>query len=431
MTGERSRTMMVPLKRTLTLPMVTLSGVGVILGAGIYALIGEAASTSGNALWLSFLLSATIAAFTGLSYAELSSMFPSAGAEYDYTAISSGPAPAFVVGMMVILSGIIGGTTVALGFAGYFVRFFPMPYHLTAALLIILLGVVALLGIRQSTALAIAFTLIESGGLVGIIAIGLPYIGSVDYLEMPYGWPGIFQAAALLFFAYQGFEEIVKLSEETFNPEKTIPAGLLLALSFTIVIYVLVAISVVSIGGWQSIAGSQNPFAEMAGAVLGESGFTLFTFIALFATANTVLLMLLSASRIMYSMARSQILPGVLAYVHPRLRTPVYATILVMVVSVLFLLAGDIREVAQMANFTLFFTYAIINAAVIMLRFRGPEIPRPFRVPGAIRNIPIIPVLGIASCLFFLIHIDRSVLLMGTILLIALSIIAIHAKRQN
>lgn len=418
------------LKRTLTIWPVALSGVGVILGAGIYALIGEAAATSGNALWLAFLFSAAIAAFTGLSYAELSSMFPVAGAEYEYTTRSFGPTLAFVVGMMVTLSGVVGGATVALGFAGYFTRFIAFPFIPTAVLLIIILSGVILYGIRQSAALAIVFTLIEAGGLVGIIAIGLPHLGSVDYLVMPQGWVGVFQASALLFFAYQGFEEIAKLSEETVEPEKTIPAGLLIALAFTIVMYVLVALSVVSIDGWQAIAGSQNPFAEIAGAALGEGGFAAFTFIALFATANTVLLMLLSSSRILYGMARSRIIPGILGYVHPGRQTPVYAILLVMVVSILFLGLGDIRDVALVANFTLYVTFTVINAAVIMLRITAPQTPRPFTVPGTIRNVPLVPILGILSCLFFLFHMDATVLLIGGVLVVAAAALGEICRRR-
>ncbi|MGC9435982.1 MAG: APC family permease [Methanomicrobiales archaeon] len=418
------------LKRTLTIWPVALSGVGVILGAGIYALIGEAAATSGNALWLAFLFSAAIAAFTGLSYAELSSMFPVAGAEYEYTTRSFGPTLAFVVGMMVTLSGVVGGSTVALGFAGYFTRFITFPFIPTAVLLIIILSGVILYGIRQSAALVIVFTLIEAGGLVGIIAIGLPHLGSVDYLVMPQGWVGVFQASALLFFAYQGFEEIAKLSEETVDPEKTIPAGLLIALAFTIVMYVLVALSAVSIDGWQAIAGSQNPFAEIAGAALGEGGFAAFTFIALFATANTVLLMLLSSSRILYGMARSRIIPGILGYVHPGRQTPVYAILLVMGVSILFLGLGDIRDVAQVANFTLYVTFTVINAAVIMLRITAPQTPRPFTVPGTIRNVPLVPILGIVSCLFFLFHMDPTALLIGGVLVVATAALGEICRRR-
>jgi APA family basic amino acid/polyamine antiporter len=400
------------LKRMLTLPAVTISGVGVILGAGIYALIGEAAMTAGNALWASFIFSALIASFTGLSYMELSSLFPEASAEFEYTRHPFGDLPAFVIGMMVTLSGIVGAATVAFGFAGYLNGVTGIPIVVAAFLLILGILAVLLTGIKQSAAVAIAFTLIEAAGLVGIILIGLPYLGSVNYLEAPGGISGIFVAAAIIFFAYQGFEEIVKLSDEAIEPEHTIPKALILALIITITLYILVSISIVSIAGWEVIAGSPNPFAMVAAGVF-PSGYLLFTVIALFATANTALLMLLSSSRIIYGMAKKGRIPAILGWVHPRQRTPWAAIALVVILSLLFLTLGNIRDVALIANFTLFVTFAVINAAVIALRFTDPLARRLYRVPGTVGKIPIPALLGILTCLFFLLQIGTEILLIG------------------
>jgi APA family basic amino acid/polyamine antiporter len=408
----------VPLKRELGLLEVTLSGVGIILGAGIYVLIGEAAALAGNAVWLSFLLAALIAVFTGLSYAELSSVFPTAGAEYDYTARAFHPHLAFIIGIMVILSGVIGASTVALGFAGYFSAFVPVPGLAVAAALILFLAVLTALGIRESTTVAIVFTLVEAGGLAGIIAIGLPHLGSVNYLELPSGFPGIFAGAALIFFAYQGFEEMVKLSEETREPERTIPRGLMLALVITIVLYLLVAVAAVSAVGYERLAASQAPFTEIAGDALGSSGVTLFTVIALFATANTVLLMLIASSRITYGMARTGSLPVRLSWVHRTRRTPVTAIAGITAVSLAFLAFGDIRVVAQITNFTLYVTFLVINAAVIVLRFRFPDLPRPFRIPLSVGRVPLFPVLGALVCIFFVLQLDLFTLSVGVVLLV-------------
>lgn len=422
-----------PLARALGPRAVVLSGIGVILGAGIYALIGEAASSAGNALWLTFILAAAIAAFTGLSYAELSSMFPLASAEYEYVTRSFGHRLAFIVGIMVILSGIVGAATVAFGFAGYFEVLVPLPLSVTAALLLLLLSVILYAGIRQSAAFVILFTLIEVAGLLGIIAIGFPSLGSVDYLEMPSGLTGVLQAAALIFFAYQGFEEIVKLSEETREPEKTIPRGLLLAIMVTIVLYVLVAISSVSVGGWEALAGSPAPFTDIARRALGNEASLVFTVIALFATANTALLMLLSSSRIMYGMARSGSLPAALGRVHQKNRTPWVATAGALGLSLLFLLLGSLRSIALVANFTLYITFVVINAAVIALRLRMPDHPRPFRIPGRISRIPLIPVFGILTCLLFMFQLEAGILLIGAGLILAAAIIdlALQTSRKR
>jgi len=199
----------VALKRELGLLEVTLSGVGIILGAGIYALIGRAAGLAGNSVWISFAISAFIAIFTGLSYAELSSMFPKASAEYEYTLNAFGKKLAFIIGWLIILSGIIGASTVALGFGGYFKALFNMPVITSALVLIIALSFLLFWGIKESAWFAVVATLIETSGLIIIIFIGVPYLGNVDYFEMPMGLAGVFQASALVFFAYTGFESIV------------------------------------------------------------------------------------------------------------------------------------------------------------------------------------------------------------------------------
>ncbi|VVB89072.1 Amino acid permease [uncultured archaeon] len=408
----------VELKRELGLLEITLSGVGIILGAGIYALIGKAAGLAGNAVWLSFALSALVAVFTGLSYAELSSMLPKASAEYEYTKSAFGMRLAFIIGWLIILSGIIGASTVALGFGGYFNSLFSVPPTASGFVLIVALSFLLFYGIKESAWFAIVATLIETAGLVLIIFIGLPYLGKVDYFEMPYGLAGVFQASALIFFAYTGFESIVKLSEETKAPEKTIPRGLLLAILISIILYVLVAVAAVSVMGWEKLASSGAPFADLAFVALGSNAFALLSVIALFATANTVLMMMLGSSRIIYGMADSSTFPGILARVHPSRRTPWVAIFVAMVLSVLFIFAGDITFVANITNFTLFVTFFVINAAVILLRYKEPQMKRPFRVPVSIGKFTVLPFFGILFCIFMLFQLEWMVLLIGAALVI-------------
>ncbi len=404
------------LKRELGLLEVTLSGVGIILGAGIYALIGKATLLAGNAVWLSFSFAALVAIFTGLSYAELSSMFPRASAEYEYTKSAFGRKLAFMIGWLIIFSGIIGASTVALGFGGYFGALFKVPVLVSAFVLIVALSLLLFYGIKETALFAIVSTLIESAGLVLIFFIGLPYIGTVDYFEMPQGLTGVFQASALVFFAYTGFESIVKLSEETKNPEKTIPKGLLLSVLISIILYIMVAISAVGILGWETLGNSEAPFADLAFSVFGNNAFILLTMIALFATANTVLMMMLGSSRIIYGMADSSTLPNILAKVHHARRTPWVAIFITMLFSLVFIFAGDIAFVANVDNFTLFVTFFVINASMILLRFKEPDAPRPFRVPLSIGRLPVLPVSGLIFCIFMIFQLDAKVLLTGTIL---------------
>ena len=403
----------VALKRELGLLEITLAGVGIILGAGIYALIGKASGLAGNSLWLSFAISALIAIFTGLSYAELSSMYAKASAEYEYTAHAFGKRLAFIIGWLIILSGVIGASTVALGFGGYFKALFNMPIITSAFVLIIALSFLLSWGIKESAWFAILATLIETAGLLIIIFLGVPYLGKVDYFEMPTGMSGFFQATALVFFAYTGFEGIVKLSEETKSPEKTIPKGLIYAILISVFLYILVAISAVSVVGWEKLSGSDAPLADIAFSVFGSNAFVLMIIIALFSTANTVLLMMLGSSRIMYGMADSLHLPNILSTVHISRKTPWAAIIMTSVLSLLFIFAGDIAFVANVANFTLFITFFEINAAMIVLRYKEPDVRRPFRVPVTIGKFPLIALLGMLFNIFMLLQLEAKVIFVG------------------
>lgn len=404
----------IQLKRNLGLFEVTLSGIGIILGAGIYTLIGEAAGLAGNAVWISFTLSALVALLTGLSYAELASMFPLASAEYEYTSQAFGKIPAFIIGWLIILSGVIGSATVSLGFAGYFGVLTGAPLIPSALLLMVLLSAIILLGIKQSTRMAIIFTAIEALGLVLIILIGIPFYGKVNYLEFSSaGFSGIFQASALIFFAFIGFEEMVKLSEEVKDPEKNIPRGLILAISTSILLYMLVALSAVSVLGWEKLSRSSAPFADIALSAFGPDLSTIISVIALFATTNTVLLLLLASSRIIYGMAKSGSFPKIFAQVHPRTGSPWAATLLAMALAAAFIFIEDIAYVANINNFTVFITFIVINAVLITLRYRKPELARPFRAPFSVGKHPLLPVLGILFNSIMLLQLSSQVMKLG------------------
>ena len=175
---------MATLERSLSLWEVTLMSIGIILGAGIYVVIGEAAGLSGNAIWLSFIIAATVAAITGLSYAELSSRYPHAGAEYIYVTNSFGPTLAWLTGWLIIAGSVIGGATVAMGFSRYFTALFNTPELSVALLLLGLCAIILIAGVKETASLTILFTVIELIGLFIIIFIGIPTVGNIDYLEM-------------------------------------------------------------------------------------------------------------------------------------------------------------------------------------------------------------------------------------------------------
>ena len=407
---------MVQLKRSLGLLEVTLMSIGVILGAGVYVLIGEAAGLSGNALWLSFILAAIVASFTGLSYAELSSRFPHAAAEFVYVKHSFGPHLAWLIGWFIIVGSIIGATTVAMGFANYFYVLFHTPIIITAFVLLAICGAILILGVKESAVMTIIFTLIEAAGLVIIIVIGVPYYGSVDYSELAKGFSGIIQAGVLIFFGYIGFESITRLAEETKKPEKTIPRAIIYSIIITTIFYILVGISAVSVVPWQELATAKAPLALIAERVFGSQSFLILSVIALFSTFNTTLVMLLSGSRIVYGMARENALPDRFTTILKIRQTPWIAIIALMFAAMFFLIIGDLAIIANLTNFTIFIVFLAVNAAVIYLRYKSPQTQNGFRIPFTIGKMPVIPLLGFCSVAFMIISLPLEVLGLGAIL---------------
>ena len=350
---------MVKLSRELNLWQVTVAGVGIILGAGIYALIGVAAAGAGNAIWLAFLISAIVAAFSGLSYAELTSMFKGDAAEYDYIKKAFNKKLAFFVSMMILAAGMVSAATVSLGFAGYFIKIVGISTIVAALGLIVLMTLINFTGIKESAWFNTVSTFIEFGGLILVIYLGVKNWGTVNLMEMPTGLPGVFSTAALVFFAYMGFESIIKLREETKNPEKNIPLALIYSIIITSIVYVLVAISAVSIIPWGELAGSTAPLATVVAHSMGPIAFIIIGIVALFSTANTVLITLVTNSRMIYGMAKEKILPKALAKVHKRTQTPWVAIILFSLVTALFVFIDDIEFVANLTNLSLFATFAM------------------------------------------------------------------------
>ena len=404
------------LKRDMTLVTAILYSVGIILGAGVYALVGEAAGLAGNSLWISFVLAAAVSAFTGLSYMELISMFPTTAAEYTYVKKAfRNKLLAFNVGWIEIFADTIAASAVSLGFAGYFHALFGTPIILTALVLIFIMSVVNFWGIKESSRLNVVFTLVEIAGLVLVVVLALIYgkFGSVNYLEMPRGVTGTLSGAALIFFAYIGFEDLANISEEVKDARKNVPKALLISIIITTVIYVLVGLAVVSLVSWQDLAASKAPLAFAVSSVLGGPGFWLMSIIALFATANTVLLSLIVSSRMMYGMGRDRSLPEGLSKIHKKRRTPYVAVLVTMILAMAFVLFGHINIVASITDLGTFYVFIFVNASAIILRYRMPEVKRLFRTPLNIGRFPLIPFFGLLSSLILVSHLRIEAILIG------------------
>lgn len=405
------------LERTLGLPSLFLYGLGAILGAGIYSVLGAAAGRAGKSVWLSFVLSALLALVTALSYAELSTAYPRAAAEYVYLrrAMPKRRWAAFAAGVMMAASSAATAATVSLAFAGYLERFVPLPQLAVSAGLLAALTGVALWGIRQSSWMNAVFTLIEAGGLVLFVVVGAKAEGFGEALLARPTW-AVFGGASIVFFSFLGFENIANLVEEAKKPERDLPRAILLSLAGATVLYVLVALAAVALLDPAAIAKSDAPLAAAIGTAAPRLAGALGG-VALFATANTALASLLSGSRVLYGIARGGDLPRRVGAVLGKRKTPWVATLIVAGVAGAMLPLGKVAVVASVSSFAALLAFASVNVALIVLRYREPDRERPFRVPLTAGRFPVLPALGAAASLALLTQLERDALIGGAVLL--------------
>ena len=414
MASKKRKSKKPTLRRVVDLFMLTMYGVGVIIGAGIYSLIGKSAGMTGNSLWMSFLIAAVVSAFTGLSYAELVSLFPKSAAEYTYVKKSlKSKMFAFSVGWITIAANAIAASVVALGFAGYLHALTGLPILASALVLIAILSFVNFFGIGESMKLNILFAFVEMLGLVLVILFAIPHLGSVNYFEMPNGFTGVLSASALIFFAFIGFEEIVNIAEETKNPRKVSPKALILSIAITAIIYMLISVSAVSLADWRDLAASAAPLALAASKEFGQSAFLLLSITALFATTNTVLILLIVGSRDIYGMSNDGVLPRFLSKVHATRRTPWVAALVVMFIAMAFVFMENIKTVASITDFATFVVYFFVNASVLILRFTMPNLKRSFRTPVNIGNFPVLSFIGLFTIGALAANLDPITILIG------------------
>lgn len=394
---------MAELKRTLGVGQCIFFGVGSILGAGIYTIIGKVAGWAGNLLWLSFLVASVTALLTAFSYAELSAAFPKAGGEYEYAKKAFGKKTGVVLGSIISANGIISGATVAVGFAGYFAQLLPVSTLIASFGIILIIFIVNASGIKQSSVINIIFTIIEAGGLFLVMYVAFPSIGKVNYLELPEkGTMGFMTAAALAFYAYIGFEDVVKLAEETQEPEKNIPRALFTSCIIVMIMYSLITICAVSVIPPGQLQASKSPLAEIVNTRFGSTGVIIISVIALFSTSNTLLSNMIGSSRVLLNIAQETKSLRRFAYVSPKRKSPIAALVLILIVMCCFALIGKIEVIALIANLFIFTTFVLVNLAVIILRQRDKDLNRPFRIPGNINNIPVLSVIGIVMTLVLL-----------------------------
>jgi len=359
------------LKRSLSLSLLTLYGLGNILGAGIYVLIGKVVASAGLFTPWSFLIASVIAGLTAFSYAELSARYPvSAGeavylqAGFNLKYISAG------VGILIIFAGVVSAAAISRGFVGYFHQFWALPAPLIITLLVCSLGLLATWGIVESVRVAALFTLVEILGLVIIVWIALPdatTLGQrVSAMSAPSEfsqWNGILLGGILAFYAYIGFEDMVNVAEEVRDPQRNMPAAILIALVVSTLLYTAVSVVAIASGSIEELGSSEAPLALIYERAAGAPPL-LISAIAMAAVVNGALIQTIMASRVCYGLSRQGWIPAIFGRVNARTQTPVHATITIACCILLMALLLPVETLARVTSLLLLIVFALINLAL-------------------------------------------------------------------
>jgi APA family basic amino acid/polyamine antiporter len=428
------------LRRALGPLNLTALGIGSVIGTGIFVLTGTAASqNSGPALVISMIIAAVACALAGLCYAELASMIPVAGSAYTYAYASSGELVAWIIGWDLILEYALSGATVAVGWSGYFVSFLrdlglalppeltaargasavladgrvvPGLFNLPAAGIVLLVTGLLVIGIRQSANTNTALVLLKTGVLIMFVALGAAYVRRDNLVPFVppntgefghFGWSGVMRGAAVMFFAYVGFDAVSTAAQEAKNPQRDMPIGILASLAICTVLYIAVAVVLLGIVPYQRLN-----VADPIAVGIDATGLTWFSPVvkvsALFGLFSTMLVQLLGQTRIFYSMSRDGLLPDIFSRVHSTFRTPWMSTIITGTVVATAAGLLPIGILSQLVSIGSLLAFLLVCVGVVILRRTAPNVPRPFRVPA----VPLVPALGGLTCLACMLSLPRA-----------------------
>ena len=454
------------LKRALGPVQLTLFGIGAIIGAGIFATIGTAAAGdvnrpgAGPALMISFVITAIVCGFTALCYAEFASMVPISGSAYTYSYATLGEVIAWIIGWDLIIEYAVGNIAVAISWANYFKTLvagqikigshviykgflipdwismdyrtaakvpgvlenaphpfgFPIVFNVLAVAIVFLITVVLVWGIRESARFNATMVVVKILVLTFFIIIGLTYVQPANWTPFkPNGFAGISAGAAIVFFAYIGFDAVSTVAEETKNPQRNLPIGIIASLIICTIFYAVVAAVFTGLISYpdlrSKLATEQAEPLTMALQHVGQQFSTdlgwavgIVAFGSVIAHTAVLLVFQLGQPRIFFSMARDGLLPPIFYKVHPRFRTPHISTILTGVFVAVFAAVASIDEMVDLTNIGTLFAFILVCAGIIVLRVKDPARHRPFLVPGGV----IIPILGIASCVYLIYYLPPT-----------------------
>ncbi len=389
------------LRRVLTLPLLTLYGLGVTIGAGIYVLVGATAAKADVFAPMSFVIAAIVVAFTALSYAELATRYPVSAGEAAYVKAGfQSTSLATIVGLLVALSGIVSASAIAIGAGSYLNIMFGLPVPALTIATVLLVTAIACWGIAGSVKIAALVTLVEVAGLLLVIGWGFGSDGqggaSLSELVPQFegaAWLSIASASLLAFFAFVGFEDMVNVAEEVKKPRETFPTAVVITLVCTTMLYVATTSAVIVSVPMSELAGNPAPLA-LVFANAPDRLSDAFARIAVIATVNGILIQIIMASRVIYGLANAGHLPRRLAWIAPRTRTPVVATVLVTAAILLLTQTFPIERLAQHTSQIVLVVFVLVNFALLRL---GPPAPDEanhfFTIPR------IVPMLGLVTSL--------------------------------
>lgn len=439
------------LKRSLGLVALTIYGVGDILGAGIYALVGEVTGAAGIWSWLSFLVSMSVAGMTAFAYCELVTRFPRSGGESTFALHAFRKSwVAFLIGWMVFCSGVFSMSSVTHACANYVQGL--LPGTPAWPLWILFLAAIAALnfrGMRESSLANIAFTLIEFSGLLLIILVGAsvwlsgdavvptaldqPVVEATEFSGIA---TGVLSGAAIAFFAFVGFEDMINVAEEVREPERIFPKAILLAVSICGTIYILVALASLAVLPPQELADAEAPLLAVVQQAAPWVPPWLYTVVALIAVSNTGLLNSIMASRLIYGMSTHGLLPRWFDRVHESTQTPHRAVLVIFVVGLLLVFSGTLSHLAATTSFLLLLVFVVVNVSLIRLRTRPPDedsgdSTRPTSDTACFRTPLVIPALASLLCLGLLVFVETFALLTGLGVIAVGLIFALLASRRG
>jgi len=415
------------LKRTLSSTSLVALGIGAIIGAGLFSLTGIAAADhAGPAVTLSFVLAAVGCAFAGLCYAEFASMIPVAGSAYTYSYATMGEFMAWVIGWDLVLEYALGAATVGVSWSGYFNKLLhefglEMPLYLTksfaevdggginlpAVVIVSLLSLMLIRGTKESASLNNVLVIVKVAVVIIFIALGwkfinpanhTPYIPANTGVKGEFGISGIAAGAALVFFAFIGFDAVSTAAQEAKNPQKGMPIGILGSLVVCTILYVLFAHVMTGLVPFTVFKGDASP-AATAFKVTGYSWLQMGLIIAILAGYTSVILvMLMGQSRVFYTMSKDGLLPKFFSTIHSKFRTPFKTNIFFMLFVSIFAGFVPVTDLGHMVSIGTLFAFSLVCIGVMLLRKTDPDRPRPFKTP----LVPFVPIMGIIVCVYLM-----------------------------